>query len=348
MKKRYIEIISSVLPPLAEDTALIRQSTVVDELPNLDSFSRVLRSAKLLRKHLRFLDYHLALAGGGIRGKSVLDAGSGLGLSAIIYSVLSGSPACGVEKSEHLVSLSQQICRKLAPEYRPLIRHADVIDMPFEDDIFDVITCFEALSHFRYPEKALEAMARKCKRGGFLVISDGNNSLNESIRTRTREYWRHFEKGPSGTYTRDRCHFVNVCYEDVRREIAREYYPQIRACDRDRIAAGTFGYNKAEVLSVCRTFRQEHHFPEHFFDGAHVPVDPIKDDVRENLLDPVGLKHALEGMGFRVSLYPYFGAARNALLGAANIAVRSLVPFHVTLRSSKLFIIAARKVEAYP
>lgn len=337
--------VTSLLVSVARNQDLLRRSTVADELPNLESFLKLAEDPLQLRKNLRFLEYHLALAGArDITGKDVLDAGSGLGMGCLIYSVLSGKPATGIEKSDHLFTISSEMMKTLPTAVRPAVYHGDVSAMPFEDESFDVVTCFEAISHFRNPLAGLREMGRVCRKGGALIISDGNNAVNRQIRSKTLEYWTHFEKGPSGTYTADRYHYIDVCYEDVRRQIIRKRYPSISAKDRDMLAAGTFGMNEGELRRACEEFLTSSRRPESMFDGTHVPVDPAKDDVRENLFDPILLARDLREYGFEAKAYPYFGAARNAFLRAANLAVAWACPPAISLRWSKLFIVAGRKV----
>lgn len=331
-----------MLAPLARDEELPKLSVVEDELPNLVSLKQTLATPALLRKHLRFLAYHFDAAGVDPAGKRILDVGSGLGLNTAIFSLWSGITAAGVDNSVHLQEISERINALLPPSCRPRTVKGDAAHLPFPDASFDVVTCFEALSHFRRPEQALFEMARVCAPGGAVIISDGNNSCNAGVTARTRAYWGSFEKGPSRTATTDGCHYIGTCYEELRGQIIAQHHPEIPEEARDRIAKATFGYNEAEVLQACAVFQHAHQYPSSVFDGTRVPVDPLRDDVRENLLDPFDLKGRFESMGFAVDLHPYFGAARGAVLAGCNRLVRQAVPPQAALRYSKLFILTAR------
>lgn len=341
-----MEQIVGLMAPLASDGEILRQSTLADELPNLESFAHLAGDPPQLRRFLRFIDYHLELARVNLEGKDVLDAGSGLGTNSIVFSVLAGKPCAGIEKSDHLFAVSARLMAKLPKELRPTIHHGDVVAMPFPDASFDVVTCFEALSHFRHPRRALEEMARVCRDGGVIVVSDGNNGMNASTCAKTVAYWRHFEKGPSRAFTPDGCHYIDVCYEDKRREILARDFPGIKAADRDRLAAATFGFNESELKQAAREYLDSGKTPNSFFDGRRVPVDPVRDDVRENLLDPLELCRILENLGFRASAHPYFGAARHPLIRQANRVVRACVSPRWTLRYSRMFIVTASKTGA--
>ncbi len=335
--------IAEVLATLAQDAELQKQSTVADELPNLESFVKMARHQGELCKNLRFLDYHLSLTGLCLHDLQVLDVGSGLGMNTLVFSMLAGRAASGIEKSEHLFGISRALMRKAPDAVRPCLYHGDVVDMPFADQTFNLVCCFEALSHFRYPEKALREMARVCRPNGVLVISDGNNARNRSLRTRTLAYWRHFEFGPSHASTSDGYHYVDTAYADMRRDIIARAHPGLSEEDREKLVEGTFGYNQAETLAAVKRRVQSGEWPSSRFDGSRVPVDPVKDDVRENLFDPLALCRDLEPLGFEARPYPYFGAARNAPLALANRLLSRLVSPRWTLPCAKLFIVVARK-----
>ena len=49
---------------------------------------------------------------------------------------------------------------------------SDVRSIPFNDEIFDLVTCLDALHHFPESEKGLKEMARVLKPGGIILIFD--------------------------------------------------------------------------------------------------------------------------------------------------------------------------------
>jgi len=54
-------------------------------------------------------------------------------------------------------------------------RHADIVgdvdNLPFADEIADVVICTEVLEHVPYPQKALKEINRVLKHGGYLILS---------------------------------------------------------------------------------------------------------------------------------------------------------------------------------
>ncbi len=53
---------------------------------------------------------------------------------------------------------------------------ADISRLPFRDDSFDVVSCFEVLEHLDDPAGALGEMARVLRPGGSLLLSVPNDA----------------------------------------------------------------------------------------------------------------------------------------------------------------------------
>jgi SAM-dependent methyltransferase len=58
--------------------------------------------------------------------------------------------------------------------------------IPFKNETFDLVTCFDVLEHLPYPEKALESMFGVCK--GIIVCTTPNRKVEKPIRKITRDY----------------------------------------------------------------------------------------------------------------------------------------------------------------
>lgn len=136
-QKRIAEILTRLVP----DAELLVKSTVADELPNLESFIKLVSDPKTLLKQLRFLSYHIELAGQTLAGRRVLDVGSGLGIATIVFTQLAGCKATGIEKSAHLYEIASALAAKLPDEQRPHLVCGDVTALPFPDSSFPVVTC---------------------------------------------------------------------------------------------------------------------------------------------------------------------------------------------------------------
>ncbi len=53
-----------------------------------------------------------------------------------------------------------------------LFQEGDAMALPFVDASFDLVVCRSSLHHFVDPERVVEEMARVCRRGGRVVVSD--------------------------------------------------------------------------------------------------------------------------------------------------------------------------------
>jgi len=102
---------------------------------------------------------------GNVTNKKILDAGCGEGY---FLSLINSKEKFGVELSEKRVSEAL----KLYPQLK--IKIADVNNLPFEDDTFDVIVCSEVLEHVSGYQKALKEFKRCVKKDGHIVLSFPN------------------------------------------------------------------------------------------------------------------------------------------------------------------------------
>ncbi|MEM0338012.1 MAG: class I SAM-dependent methyltransferase [Candidatus Caldarchaeum sp.] len=71
-----------------------------------------------------------------------------------------------------------------------------VENMPYPSDFFDMVLSNEAISHYNDVDGFLREAARVLKRGGTLIIADGNNGANPRIREQTLRLWERCENDP--------------------------------------------------------------------------------------------------------------------------------------------------------
>lgn len=104
---------------------------------------------------------------GDISDKKILDAGSGEGF---FLASLNCKEKIGVELSQKRIDKAL----KLFPELK--VKLADVKELPFEDNSFDVILCSEVLEHVSNYEKAISEFKRCIRSNGCLILSFPNES----------------------------------------------------------------------------------------------------------------------------------------------------------------------------
>ncbi|WP_028746306.1 ArsR/SmtB family transcription factor [Rhizobium mesoamericanum] len=101
---------------------------------------------------------------------SLLDLGTGTGR---ILELLSGlyRRAIGVDASRNMLSVARANLDKSGIT-KASVRHADILNLPFEAQDFDVVTIHQVLHFFDQPEVAIGEAARMLRPGGRLVIID--------------------------------------------------------------------------------------------------------------------------------------------------------------------------------
>lgn len=109
--------------------------------------------------------------------KTLLDVGCADGyLLKKISALLPGTKIYGVDVSRKLI----ETAKLRSPKIKFAV--ADVHNLPFPNDKFDVILCTEVLEHLVSPEIALEEMKRVVKKGGSIIIElDSGNFLFKLI-----------------------------------------------------------------------------------------------------------------------------------------------------------------------
>ncbi len=101
---------------------------------------------------------------------SLLDLGTGTGR---ILELLSGlyRRAVGVDASRDMLSVARANLDK-SRITKATVRHADILNLPFEGQDFDLVTIHQVLHFFDQPEIAIAEAARMLRPGGRLVIID--------------------------------------------------------------------------------------------------------------------------------------------------------------------------------
>lgn len=106
-----------------------------------------------------------------VRGRRVLDAGSGTGYGTSILA-RTASEVVGVDVDPEAVREATAI----APDNADIVV-GDLAALPFADDAFDVCVCFETIEHVADQSSALDEIRRVLAPGGLLVISSPNRGV---------------------------------------------------------------------------------------------------------------------------------------------------------------------------
>jgi SAM-dependent methyltransferase len=108
------------------------------------------------------------------KGTHVLDIACGPGYVSGAASAR-GATTVGVDFSEKMILLARSVFSELDFQF------GDAEDLPFAEDIFDVVLINFGVLHFPDPDKALAEACRVLKTGGRLALSNWAKSENSAI-----------------------------------------------------------------------------------------------------------------------------------------------------------------------
>lgn len=109
-----------------------------------------------------------ALAAQLCGGKRILDAGCGVGWGSLL---LLESGAAGVSSID-IDSDAVGDARRRVPAAD--IRQGDLADLPWPDESFDLVVCFEAIEHVHRQDRVFDELVRVLRPTGLLMVSSPN------------------------------------------------------------------------------------------------------------------------------------------------------------------------------
>jgi ubiquinone/menaquinone biosynthesis C-methylase UbiE len=110
-------------------------------------------------------------------GDRVLDVGCGPGVALRAYAGARRIAAHGIDYAANMVEFARRRTEEAAPALTIDYRHASVLELPFPDGSFDVVTssrCLMALLDWELQKRALLEIHRVLQPGGQLVMMEGS------------------------------------------------------------------------------------------------------------------------------------------------------------------------------
>lgn len=107
---------------------------------------------------------------GDVHGRRVIEIGCGRGAFAR-YLVAQGADLVAADFSEKAIEIAK---RRLADSARCEVLVADIQEIPFPPESFDVVISLETLEHVPDPDRALAELVRVTKIGGRVLITSPN------------------------------------------------------------------------------------------------------------------------------------------------------------------------------
>lgn len=107
-------------------------------------------------------------------GMAVLDVGCGPGTITLdLAEIVAPGEVVGVEPVESPLAESRRQAA-LRGDVAARFEVADVLDLPYDDNTFDVVHAHQVLQHLTDPVRALTEMARVCRPGGWVAARDAD------------------------------------------------------------------------------------------------------------------------------------------------------------------------------
>jgi arsenite methyltransferase len=104
--------------------------------------------------------------------QEVLDVGCGIGVGPAHIAKDYGCRVVGVDISEKMIEWSKQRARREGVQDRVELRTADVLDLPFAADRFDVVICESVLAFVEDKARAIGECIRVTKPGGYVGLNE--------------------------------------------------------------------------------------------------------------------------------------------------------------------------------
>lgn len=125
-------------------------------------------------------------------GKNMLDVATGTGDLAInMGKSMPDTRITGIDLSEKMIGCGLAKIRSAKLDDRIQLMQADCLDLPFDDDSFDVITVAYGVRNFEKLQQGYNEMARVMKPGGILVVIELSTPTSRWVLPFYKLYTRH-------------------------------------------------------------------------------------------------------------------------------------------------------------
>lgn len=121
-----------------------------------------------------------------IKGKVVLDVACGTGLGTKIISE-TAKKVYGVDLSKKVIKRNMESLGNA----KCIFISADMLQLPFNNNFFDVVVSFETIEHTIYTDKFLDEIQRVLKPQGLLLLSTPNNGYAHRIKKKFSKWEYH-------------------------------------------------------------------------------------------------------------------------------------------------------------
>jgi ubiquinone/menaquinone biosynthesis C-methylase UbiE len=259
-----------------------------------------------LRTYIRHKLDILRLGPYAIRDATILDAGCGFGTTCLLFAMLGAKEVHGIDVLESRLRTFQSYLGRLDRGLPVFPRLGDVSNLDYPEEYFDIVFSNEAISHYRDVPGFVRSVYRVLKKGGVLLVADGNNGANRWLVRKNRKIWQRFEQGPAGEFAG---HKIEKPYLVMRREIIQQEAPRLGESELALLSEQTFGMGRGEIREAIRNYHTLGTLPKRRFTGKECPLNPQSGVVIERFFHPIRLAEEMSALGLKSKAYAYFGGA---------------------------------------
>jgi 2-polyprenyl-3-methyl-5-hydroxy-6-metoxy-1,4-benzoquinol methylase len=299
-----------------------------------------LRSSKEALKYVRHLSNLYKLSNVPIRGKRVIDAGCGYGLTSVVTRLLGAGEVIGIDFKLERVQTFKSYLQELLFDVSGVIPiYGDIARTGLKSECFDAMLVNEAISHYGNTEKFLAEARRLLNVGGIIYVADANNACNPLIQWRNRKIWESFEKGPEGVSVYG--HKIEKSMQYQRYEIIKDNFPHLSSQQAQQLSESTSGLWGSELVAAVQDYVDTGRLPNLKYQKGMCPRNPQRGSFVEMVLHPKALKRSMDSMGFKTRIYSHFCGARSNTLYYLNRILAAMTP--VTIYGARGFRLVACK-----
>ena len=113
--------------------------------------------------------------------REVLNVGCGIGVGSAYIAKKYNCHVVGVDISEKMIEWSRQRAREERVEDKVEFRVANVLELPFEADRFDVVSCESVLAFVEDKPRAIRECVRMARPGRYVGLNETYRGLQNTL-----------------------------------------------------------------------------------------------------------------------------------------------------------------------